>query len=375
MDMKRKKIKYLKRIIPVILLFCVNAAYGQWRFDYSINPSGISCAKLGYSGTRKALGNPRTGGFSTQQECEQHRQQLAGKTVRVSGDCTVKVECQPCTGSNSSSGSSSSNSGSNPNTSLEAVTSTYRPIQVNTDIDFNAIYNQNGNNELLFADNVKKPVQNTQPEVSVTAGSVSGDNFINNLQKHKQKNEGFDLNTVMTPRKDYPYLPNYAADAMKKNYQRKSRPIENQKIEYKIPYIDLIAGTTKAVIGLAGAMEAFVAIPAVNLAVEDSKVLYKIVKSQITGEYYDVTTKEIWQNAFGENGEKLEQELIDWAEGLPVSAVTGGFRKAGEIHLVYSGVEPIRAAKDLERLDKAVSVVQTGWQEVGKWRKQLSEDF
>ena len=225
----------MKKICFVVLLFCVNAVYGEWRFNYSPSPMNVECGKLGYKGSKDAIGNHRHSGFSTEQECKQHREKLDGKTIKVSGyNCTLKIECTPCErySSSGSSDNSSGNSGGNPNTSLEAVTRNYRPIVVNTNIDFDAKYNQNGNNDLLFANNVKKPAGNTVPAVSSNSSTQQETDARNNLKNYMQnrtqaktndvqKNEGYmDRDFVMNPQKSETRLETY--DEFKANQRQET---------------------------------------------------------------------------------------------------------------------------------------------------------
>lgn len=98
------------------------------------------------------------------------------------GSCDCTQEKNPRnTGSSSGNNRNSDTNSKTP--SLEYVTSTYRPIHVNYDIDVEAIYSQNGNNELLFASNIKKPAQ----EVSVNNSTQNETTTRNNLMSHLQQ--------------------------------------------------------------------------------------------------------------------------------------------------------------------------------------------
>jgi len=140
-------------------------------------------------------------------------------------------------------------------------------------------------------------------------------------------------------------------------------------IEYDHPYIELVAGTTKAIIPLlrvAGTLEAIVAVPTVNIWKENIKAWRDFQK------YGKVTsTKEILYNAFWDDG-KVPAEILG-------DLVSAGIMKKGTGYLIRNaekyGIEPYRSYEIITKADETVNAIQTGLEEGKAWGAQIGNDI
>ena len=153
--------------------------------------------------------------------------------------------------------------------------------------------------------------------------------------------------------------------------QNTTQVSKNEEIKPENPYIELTAGTAKALIGLAGTAHALIAIPTVNIWKENYKA-YRDWK-----DYGKIpSTTEILCNAFwGKNGEVPIEILSTYAgdkAGAWVMKKGSGYmiKNAGKY-----GREPYRVFETMYYGEKIMDAAKTGGEEGYKWGEQISKDL